>query len=243
MAYIDITLTQQTAIGVRVAGLSSYYTHRYADFYIRTASGSYSYIGRSGMIGTSDTASSSVTQTGLTPATTYIIKAEVYNYYNDTLLWSDTLSVTTLSPTPNPYSWSWTTTERNALDNKGKVNTITWQRWNEFCEQVRLTTVWYYGSDPYGCNNAKMSADSKVMTATRFRIIKNAIGSMNPTGIDDSLIQTGKTVYGSYFVTLSQKYNAITKSTTYSLGTNEQLYNMDVLMISAKIEDMNREGD
>lgn len=154
---------------------------------------------------------------------------------------SETITVPSPQPIPNPYSWSWTTTERYALDNKGKVSTITYQRWNEFCEQVRLTTIWYWGYEKYDFNSAKMSPNSKTMTATRFRIIRDAIGSMNSTGITDDLIQTGRTVYGWYFVRLSERFNSITKTPTYSVGTMEQLYNMDALMISAKIEDINKE--
>ena len=56
---------------------------------------------------------------------------------------------------------------------------------------------------------AKMSDSSKVLTAERFNIVKNAIGSMNSTGISDR--KKGDFVLGSYFITLSLKLSEIRK--------------------------------
>jgi hypothetical protein len=54
-----------------------------------------------------------------------------------------------------------------------------------------------------------MSDSSKILTAERFNIVKNAIGSMNPTGISDR--EKGDFVLGSYFITLSLKLSEIRK--------------------------------
>ena len=56
---------------------------------------------------------------------------------------------------------------------------------------------------------AKASADSKILTATRFNLVKNAIGSMNATGISN--VSKGDPVLGSYFITLANKANGVTK--------------------------------
>ena len=110
-----------------------------------------------------------------------------------------------------PSAWSWTTEELNAFNNKGKFSTLTWQRWNAFCDYVLQLTSWYYSddTDTYNLAGAKVSADDKILTATRFNLVKNAIGSMNATGISN--VSKGDPVLGSYFITLATKANGVTK--------------------------------
>ena len=110
-----------------------------------------------------------------------------------------------------PANWNWNDYERNAFENRGAISTLTWQRWNAFLDNVKGTASWYHNnaSDVYGVEKAKMSDNSKILTAERFNIVKNAIGSMNPTGISDR--KKGDFVLGSYFITLSQKLSEIRK--------------------------------
>lgn len=110
-----------------------------------------------------------------------------------------------------PSAWSWTSEELNAFNNKGAFSTLTWQRWNAFCDYVLQLTSWYYNdnTDTYNLAGAKASADSKILTATRFNLVKNAIGSMNATGISN--VSKGDPVLGSYFITLANKANGVTK--------------------------------
>ena len=110
-----------------------------------------------------------------------------------------------------PSAWSWTSEELNAFNNKGAFSTLTWQRWNAFCDYVLQLTSWYYNdkTDTYNLAGAKASADDKVLTATKFNLVKNAIGSMNSTGISN--VSKGDPVLGSYFITLANKANGVTK--------------------------------
>lgn len=110
-----------------------------------------------------------------------------------------------------PSTWSWTSEELNAFNNKGAFSTLTWQRWNAFCDYVLQLTSWYYNdkTDTYNLAGAKASADDKVLTATKFNLVKNAIGSMNSTGISN--VSKGDPVLGSYFITLANKANGVTK--------------------------------
>ena len=110
-----------------------------------------------------------------------------------------------------PATWSWQSYETDAFNNRGAITMLTWQRWNAFCDHVLSVTSWYYNSttDSYNLSQAKMSENSKVLTATRFNIVKNAIGSMVATGISDR--KAGDPVLGSYFITLAQKVNAVSK--------------------------------
>ena len=104
-----------------------------------------------------------------------------------------------------PANWNWNDYERNAFENRGSISTLTWQRWNAFLDNVKGTASWYHNnaSDVYGVEKAKMSDSSKALTAERFNIVKNAIGSMNSTGISDR--KKGDFVLGSYFITVSLK--------------------------------------
>ena len=110
-----------------------------------------------------------------------------------------------------PSAWSWTSEELNAFNNRGAFSTLTWQRWNAFCDYVLQLTSWYYNdkTDTYNLAGAKASADDKVLTATKFNLVKNAIGSMNSTGISN--VSKGDPVLGSYFITLANKANGVTK--------------------------------
>lgn len=110
-----------------------------------------------------------------------------------------------------PSAWSWTSEELNAFNNRGTFSTLTWQRWNAFCDYVLQLTSWYYNdkTDTYNLAGAKASADDKVLTATKFNLVKNAIGSMNATGISN--VSKGDPVLGSYFITLANKANGVTK--------------------------------
>lgn len=110
-----------------------------------------------------------------------------------------------------PTTWNWNDYERDAFENRGAISTLTWQRWNAFLDNVKGVASWYHNNatDVYGVEKAKMSSTSKILTAERFNIVKNAIGSMNSTGISDR--KKGDFVLGSYFITLSLKLSEIRK--------------------------------
>lgn len=134
-----------------------------------------------------------------------------------------------------PSDFNWTTSERNAFENKGNLSVLTWQRWNEFIDNVKAMASWKHNStnDIYNVLNAKMTKDDKVLTAARFNIVKNSIGSMNATGISD--VKKGDVVKGEYFITLSSKLGGVTKST--GLGTLNQIHNLDLLYCIGRLED------
>lgn len=110
-----------------------------------------------------------------------------------------------------PNAWSWQDYELNAFNGKGAFSTLTYQRWNSFCDYILQLTSWYYNdsTDTYKLASAKVSESNKTLTATKFNIVKNAIGSMNPTGISN--VKAGDIVYGHYFITLAEKANSIKK--------------------------------
>lgn len=110
-----------------------------------------------------------------------------------------------------PSNWVWQDYELDAFNNKGAFSTLTYQRWNSFCDFVLQLTSWYYGdaTDTHGISGAKVTSYDKTLTAVKFNLVKNAIGSINATGISD--VKKGDIVKGSYFITLSTKANGITK--------------------------------
>lgn len=139
-----------------------------------------------------------------------------------------------------PSNWTWTQAESNAINGRGSIKTITASRWDAFCEHIRLVSLWFLNQnsgDPYNLNGAKINNGDKTLTATKFNIVRNAIGSMNKlgSGLDPNDIVTKKPVMGWYFSTLTTRLNTI--SNTSSLGTMGQLYNMDILLIAAKIQE------
>lgn len=139
--------------------------------------------------------------------------------------------------TTRPSDFNWTTDERNAFTNKGAITTLKYSRWNEFIDNVKAMASWKHNTtdDIYGVLDAKMTntTEGRTLTAVKFNKVKNAIGSMNSTGISD--VQKGDIVKGDYFITLSSKLGGITKST--SLGSIDQIHNMDLLYDIGRIED------
>lgn len=77
------------------------------------------------------------------------------------------ISITTSS---DISEWIWTSAVRNALLNNGVTTALTYTEWNEFVNFVGEKT----GEDVIA---ALMSESDKVMTAERFNIIRQAIGS------------------------------------------------------------------
>lgn len=110
-----------------------------------------------------------------------------------------------------PDTFNWTEYEREAFTNRGAITTLTWQRWNAFLDNVKGTASWYHNKneDIYNVESAKMTDSSKILTAIRFNTVKNAIGSMNSTGISDKV--KGDFVIGNEFITLSLKLSEIRK--------------------------------
>ena len=136
-----------------------------------------------------------------------------------------------------PTSWSWTQTEINAFNSKGSISTLTWQRWNAFVDNVVAMAKWKIGDSytQYDLASARMTQDSKILTANRFNLVRNAIGSMNSSGSGISVVAKGDKVLGWYFTQLRDRLNGIEKST--DMGTMEQIHNMELLYDIGRIED------
>ena len=136
-----------------------------------------------------------------------------------------------------PADFNWTQAEKNAFTGGGAITVLTYTRWNEFIDNVKAMASWKHNKtdDVYGELSAKMTntTEGRTLTAVKFNKVKNAIGSMNSTGISD--VQKGDIVKGDYFITLSSKLGGITKST--GLGTLNEIHNIDLLYDIGRIED------
>ena len=137
-----------------------------------------------------------------------------------------------------PDAWTWTQAEVNAFQNGGSISTLTWQRWNAFVDNVVAMAKWKIGDSytQYDLANARMTADSKILTANRFNLVRNAIGSMNSSGSGISVVSKGDKVMGWYFTQLRDRLNGIERTST-NLGTMEQIYNINLLYYIGRIED------
>lgn len=217
MASIVVLEKSSTSIALNVQDLSSSASsYQKANFYCSTTNKT---ITITSFYGSAPSVySGRATFTGLSAGKSYTFSVRVYYSGGNSLIGEVTVTTSGSSSgggsgggTSKPSSWSWNTTEQNALYHNGAVSTITYARWNAFCDFVLQLTKWYYNtsSDLYNVAGAKMSSSSKTLTATKFNLVKNAIGSMNSTGIAD--VKKGDTVYGSYFITLSQKANGVSK--------------------------------
>lgn len=136
-----------------------------------------------------------------------------------------------------PSDFNWTQDERNAFTGKGAIKTLTYTRWNEFIDNVKAMASWKHNTpnDIYDVLSAKMTntAEGRILKAVDFNKVKNAIGSMNATGISN--VSKGDVVKGEYFITLSSKLGGVTKNT--GLGTLNEMHNIDLLYCIGRIED------
>jgi hypothetical protein len=131
---------------------------------------------------------------------TFLIRGEPRDANNPIKIY-----ITTKGDTTRPANWVWSTTVSTALQNKGAVSTLTYTEWNNFVDKVQDFLT--YKSKTNSITSAKMTSDNKVMTATKFNLVKDAIDSMSSTGISKQ--QPGNIVYGSYFITLADTLNSI----------------------------------
>lgn len=102
----------------------------------------------------------------------------------------------------------WTSSEINAFNNNGTLDTISYLRWNTFCDKIQ--EVLSEGNNSWdttwgSLTATKMSSSDKELTADRFNAARYNIGSHYSTGI--STVSTGDIIYGSYFITLQNSLN------------------------------------
>lgn len=106
---------------------------------------------------------------------------------------------------PRPTNWSWTSAELSTFNNHGDPKDILYTRWNEFVDKVSAFRL-YKGKSAVS-SAAKMNSSDKVMTATRFNLVRAAIDEMISTGLP--VVQKNDPCIGGYFVTLANRLNLI----------------------------------
>lgn len=147
--------------------------------------------------------SPTVTFTGLTSGTTYNITWNLWGDYP--LSGSRTAKTSGNPPIQKPVDWNWSTSVRTAMTSKGAFN-LTATEWNNFIENVSDTIKWYNNNSSYNLNGAKVSV-GEIFSATKFNLVKNAIGGITSTGITDR--KAGDEILGDYFITLSLRLATI----------------------------------
>jgi len=144
------------------------------------------------------------TYTGLQPSTWYNLSVGIYNTQGS-LLASFSTTGETAAP-PRPSNWVWTTAETTAFSSHGYTNVLTYLRWNSFID--RVSSFRLYKGYTAVSSSAYMTSNDKVLTATRFNLVRTAIGELSSTGITDRV--KGDLVLGNYFLILQSSLNNIT---------------------------------
>lgn len=127
----------------------------------------------------------------------------------------DTLSIAELSGIHPFAQWYWTSEEIYALQNKGVTKTLTCERMNEFATYVDNMLRYKCDTEMYATYRAILdkfafSDNDNALTEEKFNAVKSCIGSFNSTYPDiPETVYSGEIVYGSYFLTLSEKLNGI----------------------------------
>ena len=163
-----------------------------------------------------DTSSRTVTISGLTPNTTYVINYYGYNS-GGTGPYMDTAFLATTSGLIDYWSWTSSngsassTQTRNAytaVTSHGYTEDFSYLVWNDLVDKVQeiLDAEGEGWSTMYASYSAtRMTSSSKTLTATRFNALRQNIGAHVATGINE--VSRGDRVYGDYFITLTDCIN------------------------------------
>ena len=126
---------------------------------------------------------------------------------------------------PAPSPWKWSDQARGAFTGKKAFNNLTAVEWNQFVESIKNIGTYVIGGE-IDLSKAIGTQGGK-FTATHFNTVKNVIGGMKPTGIDN--VSPGNPVKGSYFLTLETKLNEALKS------KQQDIYNSEIIETECKI--------
>jgi len=208
MAFINNTGTTTSTLDVCVSGLDTEWGNgtRYVKWYLN------------GDFKTEKTISNFVKSGGyytfnnLLANTTYNISCDI-SWYDPTIQQFTTLVYLEDSFTTERIvvdNWEWSYSELQALQNKGKVNVITYQRWNDLVNkvnEVRLINSWGWDETNYGeLESILMSYSDKILTAKRFNSIRNNINvfakHVGAQPVNIPVVYSGDIVYGWYFTAI-----------------------------------------
>lgn len=211
MAYINLLSTSETSIRVNVAGLQEAYASndRVCDWYL---DGQYK---DSTTLGAGASSGGAITFRGLSPGTWYSI--EVIISGNG---WTNpALSEYFMTNERRIAEWSWFASNGSASAQQTgeafdavkfgyETTNFFYLVWNDLVDKVNEVIIAAGGtwSDMYATlSETKMSFADRNLTAKRFNALRQNIGSRYSTGIQE--VSPGDTVFGQYFITLTDKLN------------------------------------
>ncbi len=166
----------------------------------------------------------------LIPDKTYYVYVYYKSYQSGPAHLANTYSIT-------GTGWKWSTTELTALNDNGRIDVITYSRWNSFLsaidlvlynrkvESMTITQATRISQNMIYQDNgadlsysallylANMTSTNKTLLATRFNTARYCIGAWSSTGV--SVVNAGDNVMGSYFIALQDALNSIVKPTNW----------------------------
>lgn len=138
--------------------------------------------------------------TGLLPATTYTVNCTVYRSSPWEVVYSNSVSFTTLSPPVQP--WDWYTSKTSG----GSFN-LTPTEWLDFCERInQMRVARSLSAYPFTTSSTYIGSD-KPFYAWIFKEAVNALDGF--WGLADELktVQSGDDIYAWYFTNLKSCLN------------------------------------
>jgi hypothetical protein len=135
---------------------------------------------------------------GLSPKK-YTVKTRSYFTVNGVELQSINQGILEVTIT----RWKWSAQALNAFQNGGAITNLTATEWNQFIQNIRDVVYSKSGITPTITN----AVSGGTFTASMFNQAKNAIDSINATGIVDK--NSGSPVIGNDFIILQDKLNGI----------------------------------
>lgn len=208
MAYINVYRTTETSLSCRVDGLDSNYgtNDRVCNWYCDGV------FHDSVSLAAQITSGGNVTIGGLSPGTTYTVRAHItynggeVNLYEEAA--TDGVSIV------RPSDWTWTSSERDAFNNNGSIKALSRTRWNAFLDRVNEFIDYVNVRDGDSISNissAYYMGSDRLLYASDFtyivRRMREACG-WDLSGITLPVV-SGQQIKGSYFTYLANALNDI----------------------------------
>lgn len=139
-----------------------------------------------------------VTFTGLTAKQDYYFEIQSNFTVSGTTLWSVNVDTVHAYTSARPDDWTWTAAELSIFNNGGKVEDISYLRWNAFIDRVNDFAVYCGVSQLPG--TVKMSSSDRTLYASDFKAVAQKIHDMSGAVASELRnVSSGDDVNGWYF--------------------------------------------
>lgn len=194
----NVTNITSTSISITVSGMEGNFDNINISGWRGTSSSGTSIGTKTITKAQYDASNRTVTFSGLTPDQDYYFEAQSNITVSGTTLWSLSVDTVHAYTSARPNDWTWTAAELSIFNNGGKVEDISYLRWNAFIDRVNDFAVYCGVSQLPG--TVKMSSSDRTLYASDFKAVAQKIHDMSGAVASELRnVSSGDDVNGWYF--------------------------------------------